>query len=155
MKCKTNQSITSLLQNVPDLQKFVGRIEQLKQISEIISSKLEPSLADNCHVANLRDGTLILATTSPVWNHKLRFSALDLLSALRSDPRWSGLKSIEVRVDYSATSENTSVINPNKPREISASGARSLLQAAESINNPQLALALVRVARRRHPDASH
>lgn len=148
MKCKTNQSITSLLQNVPDLHKFVGRIEQLKQISEIISSKLEPSLADNCHVANLRDGMLILATTSPVWNHKLRFSTLDLLSTLRSDPRWSGLKSIEVRVDYPPNNTDTSVINPNKPREISAAGAKSLLQAAASINNPQLALAIKRLANR-------
>lgn len=148
MKCKTNQSFTSLIHNSPDLCKFVAKVGQLDEINQIIASKLDPSLSDNCRVANLRDGTLILATTSPAWNHKLRFSSLDLLSALRLDPRWRGLKSIEIRVDYLPPIDTASNTNPHKPRPLSQFSANLLQQAAASISNPQLAAALRRLGGR-------
>lgn len=93
-------SFTSLLQTAPNLHKLLAKLEQIKQLNLFVTSHLEPSLAKQCQVANLRDGVLILSTTSPAWKHKLRFAALDLLSALRANPHWSNLKSIEIRIDY-------------------------------------------------------
>ena len=93
-------SFTSLLQTAPNRNKLLAKIELVKQLNQFIAAHLEPSLAAQCRVANLRDGILILSTTSPAWKHKLRFAALELLSSLRVNPRWSYLKSIEVRIDY-------------------------------------------------------
>lgn len=99
-------SFTKLLYNAPNLHKLLDKLEQLKQLNQFVAAHLEPSLAAQCQVANLRDGILILSTTSPAWKHKLRFVTLDLLSALRANPAWSSLKSIEVRIDYIPTREN-------------------------------------------------
>ena len=136
-----------MLLEIPDLRKFVAKVDQLKQIHQLISTKLEPSLADHCQVANLRDGTLILATTSPAWNHKLRFSAMDLLSALRADPRWSGLKAIEVRVDYLPQLENTSATKSKKRVSLSTNNAEYLRQAADNISCEKLSNALKKLAK--------
>lgn len=93
-------SFTHLLQTAPNLHKLLSKLEQLQQLNGIVAANLEPALATQCRVANLRDGILILSTTSPAWKHKLRFATIDLLSALRAHPQWSSLKSIEVRIDY-------------------------------------------------------
>jgi hypothetical protein len=146
MQRKTNQSFTNLLHEAPDLQKFVAKVEHLEKINQIIASKLDPNLAENCQVANLRDGILILSTTSPAWNHKLRFSTLDLLSALRSDPRLSGLKGIEIKVDYLPQTENTRAPNSKARPAISATSAKYIHQAAENISNERLAAALRKLA---------
>ncbi len=148
MQYKTHKSFANLLAGTHELRNFTAKIDHLKQMNEIISSKLEPALASHCHVANLRDGTLVLATTSPAWNHKLRFSALDLLSSLRADPRWSGLKSIEVRVDYLPSTETTSPPKRNRPLTLSADNAQLIKQAADNILDPNLAAAMRRLALR-------
>lgn len=148
MQYKTHKSFASLLAGTPELRNFTAKLDHLNQMNQVISSKLEPSLASHCHVANLRDGTLILATTSPAWNHKLRFSALDLLSTLRADPRWSGLKSIEIRVDYLPNTETASTMKRSKPITLSAASAQLIKQAADNISNPSLAEAMRRLALR-------
>lgn len=135
-----------LLQTVPDLRKFVSKLDQLKQINNFVSSKLEPILARNCRVANLRDGSLILSTTSPAWNHKLRFIALDLLSALRSNPAWSGLKSIEVRVDYLPINEHNTTTNLKKPSLPSVHNAKLMQEIANNITCKKLSESLNKLA---------
>jgi hypothetical protein len=153
MQYKTNffptKSITSLLEASGDLRTFITKLDQLDQISKFISKYLEPSLVNHCRVANLRDGILILSTTSPAWNHKLRFITLDLLSALRKNPLWSGLKAIEIRVDYLAQPENNITTNLKKPHPLSTENAKILLELAESISNPALASAIERLAKKR------
>lgn len=135
-----------LLHTAPDLCKFVSKLEQLKQINQFVSSKLEPILAHNCRVANLRDGSLILSTTSPAWNHKLRFIALDLLSDLRSNPAWSGLKSIEVRVDYLQAHTDNTTTNLKKPCLPSVNNAKIMQEIANNITCKSLSNSLSRLA---------
>lgn len=147
MQYKFDHSFAGLLQSNSDLRNFVAKVEHLEQINQIIASKLEPSLANNCRVANLRDGTLILATTSPAWNHKLRFSSLDLLTALRADPRWSGLKSIEIRVDYLPNTQSASPPEPRKRIPISKASVEIIKDAAKNISNHKLATALDRLSK--------
>ncbi len=147
MQYKTHQSFTNLLHQTAELRSFVTKIEQLEQINQIVTSKLDPSLSEHCQVANLRDGILILATTSPAWNHKLRFSSLDLLSSLRSDPRWSGLKSIEIRVDYLPPLDKNDLHRPRTSRHISAASAAVINQTAENITCNKLSDALKRLTR--------
>ncbi len=144
----TCRAVTSLLRSTPDLQKFVTKLEQLEHINHYITTQLEPGLADNCRVANLRDGLLVLSTTSPAWHHKLRFATLDLLSVLRMNPLWSGLKSIEVRVDYLPTTLHDTPANfKTTPSGISAQNAKLLRQTATHIRNEKLASAMTRLAK--------
>ena len=151
MQYKTHQSFTNLLHQTAELRSFVTKIEQLEQINQIVTSKLDPSLSEHCQVANLRDGILILATTSPAWNHKLRFSSLDLLSSLRSDPRWSGLKSIEIRVDYLPLLDKNDLRRPRTSRHISAASALAIKQSADNIACNKLAAALQKLVKHQRP----
>jgi len=144
----SQQSFSNLLQASPELSSFVDKISQLEKINQILASKLEPELFANCQVANLRDGTLILTTTSPAWNHKLRFCSVDLLSALRSEPQWAGLKSIEVRVDYLPQTPNDTTTSSKNPVVISEQAAAALRGAAKSVSNSKLSKALEGLAAR-------
>lgn len=144
----TYRAVTSLLRTTPDLQKFVDKLEQLEHMNRYLASHLEPGLANNCRVANLRDGSLVLSTTSPAWHHKLRFATMDLLSALRANPLWSGLKSIEVRVDYLPPSHDDTPTNFKTPNPISVQNAKLLRQTATHIRNEKLAEAMTRLAKR-------
>jgi len=145
MQYKTNQTFTSLLSNDPALSKLIAKIKNLDQLNQVISTKLDASLLNNCVVSNLRDGTLILSTNSPAWNHKLRFQSLDLLSSLRADPRWSGLKAIELRVDYIPLQSNSSSF-PTKTTRISSANATLISQLADNISYQPLAAVLKRLA---------
>jgi len=147
MQSKT-KSFTNLLNYAPELASFVSKVQALEKINQDVISKLDPNLANHCRVANLRDGILILNTTSPVWRHKLRFASLDLLSALRTDPRWSGLKAIEIKVDYPPSSENTSTPKSKRALSLSATSAKFMQHIAETIASPSLAQALKKLAKK-------
>lgn len=146
MQYKTHQSFTSLLEGNYELQKVVSKVHHLEELNTLLASKLDPSFVNHCRVANLRDGILILATTSPAWNHKLRFSSLDLLSQLRAEPRWSGLKSIEIRVDYLPNMESASPQVVSRRAPLSKANAKLFEQLGENVSNPKLAAALKRLA---------
>lgn len=140
------KTLFNLFQNTPELCQFVDKLTQLEQINHIVSAQLEPTLASQCCVANIRDGSLILSTKSPAWNHKLRFASIELLSKLRSYPAWSGLKSIEVRIDYLPTTTTPINNKPNKSLCISKANAELLQATAQNISCKNLANSLQRLA---------
>ncbi len=98
MKGHKKISLTDILIQSPVFSEMASKVEQLSKLNYIVHQKLAPDLAKHCRVANLRDGILILTTTSPTYGHLLRFSEVDLLTELRADPRWCHLKSIKTHV---------------------------------------------------------
>lgn len=83
------------------MKNILIKLEQLEQIKKIIPKFLPKMLANNCIVANIRDGILTLVTNSPVWKHQLNFLKMDLLEQFRkSCPLLAGLSSIEIKIDY-------------------------------------------------------
>ncbi len=145
------KTLYTLFNSAPDLSKFVTKLEQIEQISQLVTSHLEPALGSQCRVANLREGTLIISTTSPAWHHQLRFQSLDLLSQLRARPEWCGLKSIEVRVDYLPVHEHNTKTNLKKPLTMSSNNAKLLEDTANSVTCPKLAKSLQRLSARSKP----
>ncbi len=140
------KTLSNLFNSAPSLSTFATKLADLEQISQLVAANLEPSLRSQCRVANLRDGTLILSTTSPAWNHKLRFVALDLLSILRSQPAWRGLKAIEVRVDYLPCYGHDTTTNLQQPLSISAYNAKLIEETANNVTCKMLANSLQRLA---------
>ncbi len=145
-KHQSYRAFDNLLGTAPELQKFIAKLQHLEQINNYLSIHLDPHLVPHCRVANLRDGALILSTTSPAWNHKLRFAALDILSILRANRLWSGLKSIEVRVDYLKPIDHDTPTNFKTSSPISAQNAKLIEQTATNISNKKLSNSLARLA---------
>ncbi|MGD0465128.1 MAG: DUF721 domain-containing protein [Gammaproteobacteria bacterium] len=101
MKYISIHSINALLQNSPTITNIRNKLQQLQQLNKIVAKLLPPTISCHCSVANLRDGILILTTTSPVWNHQINFLKMDLLDKLRiSEPAWAGISSILVKTNY-------------------------------------------------------
>lgn len=143
-----HRSLANLLQNSQLLRDFVFKLQQLYQINQTVRYKLPPDLQPHCQVANLREGTLILTTTSPTWNHKLRFHRLELLSSLRADPAWAGLKAIELKVEYLPTVNTDVHISSNPAKSLSKAAAKALARTADTISNRRLAEALIKLSKR-------
>ncbi len=91
-------SLQEILTQSSLLKDMTQKASKLVKLNQAVLKKLDPKLAPHCRVTNLRDGILILATHSPAFGHMLRFSEIELLSALRQEPEWCGLSSIQSRV---------------------------------------------------------
>src|ERR1700722_1515422 len=91
-------SLANILTDSPILSEIVNKVDQLAKLNRIVHQKLDPELTKYCRVANLRDGILILSTSSPATGHLLRFAKAELLSTLRIEPQWCHLKSIKIHV---------------------------------------------------------
>ena len=170
MKHLKNQSLSKILQTSTLLQDYVSKTKSLKKLTYIIKQYLEPELAKNCSVASLANNELILATTSPIGKHKLRFLVPDLLEKLRKLPQLYGLANIKIIHNHNISpkyegKENGNKIkdeNPNKKTlaknqafkttAISDSTSTQLITAAEHIKNKELAKALVRLAELKKKD---
>lgn len=151
MKHNTIFSINSLLQNSPIIAQLYNKLNQLEQLNKFITRFLPPILAKNCCVSNLRDGVLILTTTSPVWNHQINFLKVDLLTQLRrASPEWAGLSSILVKTDYLAECLTTNEHNNSKKLNnftISKDNIETINNLADNqISHQPLAAALKQLA---------
>jgi hypothetical protein len=71
--------------------KLLKRAKAISQLDRRVSRLLDPELARFCQVANLRDGRLILACSSPGCATRLRMQANSLLDQLHA----AGLQEIE------------------------------------------------------------
>lgn len=147
MENKSNTSIAKVLQNSSLLSEYISKANSLEKLDQIIKQYLQPELAKNCRVASFNDNCLILATTSPAWNHRLKFFLPELLNKLRKLPKYCGLKSIEAIQIPNLASEIITEKNPDlKQMQLSNSNAKQLLAAAENITSPKLAEALRKIA---------
>jgi hypothetical protein len=147
MEKPTNQSIKKILQTSSLMQEYISKTKSLEQLTKIIRLYLEPELAKNCSVANFSNNVLILATTSPTWNHKLRFLIPDLLSQLRNLSPFNGLIKIKIIQEFT-TYTNRQQTKQVKTYPLSKTSAKHITEIAEHITNKSLVEALLKIARK-------
>jgi hypothetical protein len=140
--------MADVLDKSKDLSKFIKQINHLSKINQAVKEHLTPDLASHCRVANLRDGVLILRTSSSIWGHQLRFQEMALLSALRTMPEWCGLKSIQSRVVplYSEYASHPKAPYPHPKPRLSLKNKAHLEAIAHHIVYPHLKRAVLCLA---------
>lgn len=171
-KYTSHHRFKNLLEQTPTLEHLLKKANEIRRLNQTLKTDLDPALAQHCKVANLNQGRLILATSSPAWNHQLRFSKGDLLSSLRKRPEWCGLVAIESfiqpldastyaigettndggatsnnRADCIASNNNANSASSNTASTISAANGERLANAAKYITHTPLATALQRLAK--------
>jgi hypothetical protein len=140
-------SFPDILNHSKILRGFLDKTSTLTQLNQAVLKKCDPTLRTQCRVTNVRDGILILTATSPAWGHALRFAETELLTALKQDPNWCGIKSIQSRVRPHQTTLRDS--NSHLPiPTLSPASALVIQSAAEDISTPRLKRALARLASR-------
>lgn len=137
MKYNNIRSFNNLLQNSPTISKLYYKLQQIQQLNNVLTNLLPPLAAQNCCVSNLRDGMLILTTTSPVWNHQINFLKTDLINKLRnSSPDFAGITAIKVKTSYLIEELNNyknPALNNKSPKKlnISANSAKVIRDIAD------------------------
>jgi hypothetical protein len=124
---------------------LVTRARTLMELEALLHELLPAPMNEHCRVLAIRDETLILATSSPVWAARLRFHVPLLVKQLSSHQSVK-LRTVRVRVrppeKVSPPPRRRAAIRPGK------AGAAALQRAAQSISDPELKTALLRLANR-------
>ena len=125
---------------------LVRRARTLMELGILLQELLPAPLNEHCRVLAIKDETLIIASHSPVWAARLRFHAPLLVKQL-SDHQTVKLRTVLVRV---RPPEKTSPTTPRRQAALrpGKTGAAALQQAAQSISDPGLKTALLRLANR-------
>jgi len=128
--------------------RLVARAKTLMELQVLLHELLPAPLNEHCRVLAIRDETLILATSSPVWAARLRFHAPLLVKQL-SNTQTVNLRTVRVRV---RPPEKASP--PPAPRRAALrpgkTAAAALQRAALSISDSGLKTALLRLANRQN-----
>jgi hypothetical protein len=140
--------LTSVITNTPVLQSLLCKAEQLVKLNRLVLQKLDPSLRNHCQVTNLKNGILTLSTPSSAFGHQLRFQEMDILSLLRSNPEFCGLKSIHIQVRPNPITEPPSVTEIFPRPTLSLQSASVIIDAAERASSPSLRKALLKLSKR-------
>ena len=128
------------------ISKLLGQARMLHTPDEQVRAQLPDNLQPHCQVLSLHDRTLVLATDSPVWAARLRFHAPRLVKQLTRQ-RIMSVRNIRVRVTPpEKTMTSARKIAPGQ--EQGRLRAAALKQAAQTVSDPRLKSALLRLSRR-------
>lgn len=128
---------------------LVARAKALMALQALVKELLPEPLGTHCRVLAVRDETLILATSSPVWAARLRFHAPLLVKQL-SEHQTVKLRTVRVRVRPPEKAAAPAPARRRAPLRPGKTGAAALQQAAQSISDPGLKTALLRLANRQN-----
>ncbi|NIP25597.1 MAG: DUF721 domain-containing protein, partial [Gammaproteobacteria bacterium] len=124
---------------------LVTTARKLRRLNRYILSVLDQPLTDHCQVARFERDLLVLSTDSPVWASRLRYYIPTLLHELKQNiPDLQGLKTIKITIAPLSHEITQNIVSE---RKISDAAAGNINAMAESIENPALREALLRLAR--------
>jgi hypothetical protein len=130
------------------LARLLAQARLLVTLEQLLKRLLEAPLNEHCRVLALHDQSLVVAVDSPVWAARLRFHTprlARLLSRSLSVP----VQTIRVRVCPVSGVEAPA----RRPRPVrrGAAGKQALLQAAQTVSDPELKTALQKLASHYEP----
>lgn len=140
-------SLGEILTRSHILGEFVKKSEQLIQLNRTVLKLMEPGLAPYCRVQSFSHNILILSTPSPMWGHKLRFKVPDLIENLRQDPRFSALRTIQVKI-IPEENPHLSTKPPLPAPKLTQESAALIQLMAKEIGFPGLQKSLLRLSMR-------
>ena len=117
----------------------------LRQLNDCLKRCLPPPLCAHATVAQIIGDVVIVHVDSPAWHARMRFLAPDVLAALKGSSGHQTLRRMEVKV--SVRFGEKPLASPRRAR-LSRASADCLRSTAESVADPALKSALLRLARR-------
>ena len=116
---------------------------RLIELQQRLRTALPAPLNDHVTVANSRNGTLTIYTDSAAWAARLRFRIPEMLKSINETPRGVPLQAIRIKVRPADIKR----LPAADKLSISDDTARLLQHMAESISDPGLRAALLRLSR--------
>jgi hypothetical protein len=125
--------------------RLISQARSLMGLEALLQELLPESLRAHCHLLAIREETLVLAADSPVWAARLRFHAPQLVKQLSLNQTVK-LRTVRIRV----RPPERIVPAPCRKRmpERSKNSTTALQQLAQTVSDPGLKTALLRLANR-------
>jgi hypothetical protein len=142
---QTPRHVNKLLSASSDnLHRLVDHCSQLQRVTRLVCEFLPSPLNQHCQVANIRDKQLILHADSSVWASMLHYRTPALLEFLNQQPGLEHISNIRTRtLPHNPESSDN---NPS-PARLTRTTASLIGNLADSMSNPALKKALLRLAR--------
>jgi hypothetical protein len=125
------------------LASIFAHARRLARIQVQLRAGLPGSLASHVIVANADDSTLVIHTDSPAWAARLRYQIPVILDLAKEKCALASIHNVRIKVKIPAEDSVTSAREP----VLSERARRTLLQSAESTEDPELQASLRRLAR--------
>ena len=125
--------------------KLIQRSQLLQTLTHRARSRVSPTVAKHCWVAGIHSDVLVVLTDSSSWAVSIRYQQHEILKLLNSEFHMEleqTLKRLKIKV---VSLPNGGKKTISKPR-LSESSARLIATAAETIQDPELSIALKRLA---------
>lgn len=143
-----SKSLASLLGAANNgLQPLFVQARKMQTLNQMLRGALGEPLGPHVSLSNIRGDTAIIAADSPAWLTQLRYLAPTVLHILQTQEGFESLRKVQFKIR--PASEPQAVELPPRRASLSATGADTLINAAEWISDPELADALRRLARNR------
>jgi hypothetical protein len=125
--------------------RLVSQARALAGLDALTRELLPDTLKTHCRVLSVRDETLVLAADSPVWAARLKFHSSQLVKQLN---RQQTVKLRTVRIRVRPPEKLVAGERRSTPLKLGINSATALRQAADSVSDPDLKSALLRLANR-------
>ena len=125
--------------------RLVSQTRILAALETLLQELLPEPLQARCHLLAIRDETLVLAADSPVWAARLRFHTPQLVKQLNRSQTVK-LRTIRIRVRPPEKRASTECHKTTIHRSKNSTAA--LQQVAQTVSDPGLKTALLRLANR-------
>ena len=125
--------------------RLVSQARTLMSLEALLQELLPEPLNVHCRLLAIREETLMLAADSPVWAARLRFHAPQLVKQL-CHTQTVKLRTVQVRVR--PPERNVPTEHRKTTMQCSKESKAALQQVAQSISDPGLKTALLRLANR-------
>lgn len=132
----------TLLREAKPLKAILSHANRLGHLQRLLESQLQPAAREHCHVASLREGSLLLIVTDGHWATRLRYQQKRLQRQLQMFDEFSGLTRILFKVQPPTIQQRSA----GHTIELSTSAAATIQASADGITDPSLRAALERLA---------
>ena len=126
---------------------YIAKAGQLETLQRIVIASLPKSCHFHVHVADIRDGQLILITDSPVWATKIRLYFPSILDMLREHAQLS-LTGVRIRQSFTPLPKPPE-LKTIKRRPLSKNTLNMLNSLADDVEDDRLANAIRRLTTNR------
>lgn len=131
-----------------ELQSILAKINHLQQLSEKVSSYLDPHLTHLCMIANLIGSKLIILAANGSIATQLRFQVPDLLKKFSLDPELKHIHQIECKVRPASSISSPVRLQRSKMPLLSQQTSELIRDMAKSIDDKVLREIMEKIASR-------
>ncbi len=139
---KKPRILDDFLRADPAIRKLLSRSAKQNSLLQQVRTLLPKPLDEHCLAAVPKEGSLVLYADSSAWASRLRFFARNLTRELQHRDQ-TGIERISVRIFIPDRARKP---KPRSKTLLSKENAQLLQQTAESIGDPALGAALIRLS---------